>query len=342
MNIRRIAVLSVVARGMLAAASRHVITRIPVPGDYGWDYLTADSDGRRLYISHDREVVVINLDSGAIAGKVADLTGVHGIAIAPSLGRGFISKTDPGSVTIFDLKNLKTRAKIQEVRVGDDPNAILFDQKTQRVLTIDRGSKRVTALDAASGRIVATSPDLEGRTEHAALDGKGHLFVNMQSLNILLKLDAQSLKVLEKWPTAPCEQPSSMDIDRAHDRVFIGCRSGAMIVVDGNTGRIVSNQPIGRGVDAAEFDDGRGLVYFSTGGDGNLSVFHEDTPDKYTLVETVKTQNGARTLAVDHETGKIYLSVAEFGPPPAPAPGTPPGRGQMTPGSFSVLVVCEQ
>jgi DNA-binding beta-propeller fold protein YncE len=336
MNIHRIVSLSVVAASLLAANGHRVIGRIPVLGDYGWDYLTSDTEGRRLYVSHDREVVVIDFDSGTIAGKIPGMKDVHGIAIARKLGRGFISKSDPGSVTIFDLKTL---AKIGDVRVGDDPNAILFDPKTQRVFTIDRGSKRVTALNAATGQIAAMSQDLGGRTEHAALDGKGHLFVNMQSLNTLLKLDTRSLQVLASWPTASCQQPSSMDLDRTRNRVFIGCRSGAMIVVDGNTGQIVSNQPIGMGVDAAEFDERRGLVYFSTGGDGNLWVFHEDAPDKYTLVETVKTQTGARTLAVDRKTGNVYLSAAEFGPPLATPSGGRRGRGQIVPGSFSVLVV---
>ena len=177
MNLQRTALLLTATAVMLLAAGRHVINKILVPGDYGWDYLTADSDGRRLYISHDREVVVLDLDSGAIVGKIGEMKGVHGIAVSRNLGRGFISKTDPGSVTIFDLKTL---AKINEVRVGDDPNAILFDQKTQRVFTADRGSKRITAFDAASGKIVNTSDGLGGKTEHAALDGKGHLFLNMQ------------------------------------------------------------------------------------------------------------------------------------------------------------------
>jgi len=338
MNLRQTGLLLVTVGAALAAEGRHVINRISVPGDYGWDYLTSDSDGRRLYVSHQREMVVIDLDSGKIVGRIPEdeKAEVHGTAIDHKSGRGFISNTDPGSVTIFDLRTL---AKIDKVRVGDDPNAILFDAQTGRVFTIDRGSRRVTAIDAATGKVVATSPDLRGRTEHAALDGKGHIFVNIQSLNTLVKLDTQTLNVLQTWSTAPCGQPSSMDMDRAHNRVFIGCRSSAMIVVDGDSGAIVTNQPIGPGVDAVEFDDQRGLIYFSTGGDGNLWVFHEDSPDKYTLIETVKTQTSARTLAVDHKTGKVYLSAAQFGPASAPGPGGREGRGQQTPGSFSILVV---
>ena len=335
-RVRRLTLFATLGATLAGAGGRHLIKRIPVPGDYGWDYLTADSDGRRLYVSHDREVVVLDLDSGATIGKIPGQS-IHGIAVARNLGRGFISASDPGSVTIFDLKTL---AVIDKVTVGGDPNAILFDNKTQRVFTADRGSKRVTAIDARTGKIAAATEDLGGRTEHAASDEAGHVFLNMQDRHTLLKIDAQSLKVLETWPLAPCEQPSSMDMDRTHQRVFIGCRSGVMTVVDGATGRIVTTQPIGMGVDATEFDPGRGLVYFSTG-EGTMSVFRQETPDKYTLVESVKTQTGARTMAIDRKTGRAFLSVAEFGPRPAPTTDNPRPRPPMIPGTFSVLVFGE-
>jgi len=334
---RWLAILIVVLTSFAAARAYKLIKRIPVPGDWGWDYLTADSEGRRLYVSHDREVVVLDLDSGIMVGKIPGKS-VHGIAIAKDFGRGFISCSDPGSIVIFDLKTL---AVIGRVPVGADPNAILFDQKTQRIFSVDRGSKRVTALDPKTGTIVGTIEALGGKTEHAVSDDAGHIFLNMQDLNTMLKLDSQALKVIETWPMAPCEQPSSMDMDRAHQRVFVGCRSGVMAVVDGNSGRIVTTQPIGRGVDATEFDADRGLVYFSSG-DGTMSVFHEDTPDNYILVESVKTQTGARTLAIDRKSGRAFLSVAEFGPRPEPTPGNPPPRAPMIPGSFSVLVFGEQ
>jgi DNA-binding beta-propeller fold protein YncE len=316
-----------------AEGGYHLAKKIPIPGDYGWDYLTADSEGRRLYVSHDREVVVLELDSGSVIGKIPGMD-VHGIAIARDLGRGYISCSDPGSVVIFDLKNLGV---LHRVEVGADPNAIFFDKKTQRVYTADRGAKGVTAIDARTGKIVATSENLGGRTEHAASDEAGHIFLNMQDRHTLLKLDSQSLKVLNTWPLAPCQQPSSMDIDRIHERVFIGCRSGVMTVVDGDSGRIVTTQPIGKGVDATEFDATRGLIYFSSG-EGTMAVFHQKTPDKYTLVESVKTQAGARTMALDRKTGKVFLSVAEFGPRPDPTSANPRPRPPMIPGTFSVLV----
>jgi DNA-binding beta-propeller fold protein YncE len=320
-----------------ATGGRHVIKKISIPGDYGWDYLTADSVGRRLYVSHDKEVIVLDLDNEKIVGKVAG-SDVHGIAVVRDLGRGFISASDPGSVTIFDLKTL---AVIEKVNVGADPNAIFYDPFTKRVFTIDRGSKRVTALDPKTGKIAGTVEGLGGRTEHAVADGSGHIFLNMQSLGTLLRIDAKSMTVTDTWKLAPCELPSSMDMDRRTHRIFIGCRSGVMTVVDAGTGRIVTMQPIGKGVDATEYDAERGLVYFSTGADGALWVFHQDTPEKYSLVETVKTQAGARTMAVDRKTGRAYLSAAEFGPRPEAVPGKAQGRAPMIPGSFSVLVVGE-
>ena len=314
---------------MSAADPYHLIKTIPIPGDYGWDYLTADTEGRRLYVSHGREVVVLDLDTVTILRKILG-AGVHGIALARDLGRGFISASDPGAVTIFDLKTLGSSTRL---------SGIIVDPKTNRVFTADRGSKRVTAIDARTGKIAGIIGGLGGRTEHLAADGTGHVFLNMQDRHTVLRLDSQALKVLDTWPLSGCQQPSSMDMDRKNERVFIGCRSGVMTIVDGNTGKIVSTQPIGRGVDAVEFDPDTGLVFFSTGGgSGALSVFHEDSPDKYTLVEEVKTQAGARTMALDRKTGRVYLSVAQFGPPPEAAPGNTQPRPSIIPGTFSVLV----
>ena len=320
-----------------AAGSYHLIKKIPIPGDGGWDYVAADSEGRRLYVSHDTEIVVLDLDSGAIVGKISGGPDMHGAAIASEFGRGFISESNPGSVLIFDLQTL---AKVGEVRVGDDPNGIIYDHLTKRIFTADRGSKRITAIDAKTGKIAGTIENLGGRTEHLASDESGHVFLNMQDRNTLLKLDAKELKVLETWPTAPCQAPSSMDMDRVHARIFIGCRgAGMMAVVDATSGKIVATNPIGAGVDAAEFDPKTGQVYFSTGADGVLSIFREKSTDQYELVENVKTQAGARTMAVDRKTGRVYVAAAELGPRPAPTPENPRPRPPVIPGTFSVLVI---
>jgi DNA-binding beta-propeller fold protein YncE len=325
------------AMALATAGNYHLIKKIPIPGDGGWDYVAADSEARRLYVSHDTEIVVLDLDSGAVVGKIAGGPDMHGAAIASEFGHGFISESNPGSVVIFDLKTLE---KIGEVRVGDDPNGIIYDHETKRIFTADRGSKRITAIDAKTGKIAGTIENLGGRTEHLASDESGHIFLNMQDRNTLLKLDAKNLKVMETWPTAPCQAPSSMDMDRLHSRIFIGCRgAGMMAVVDATTGKIVATSPIGGGVDAAEFDPKTGLVYFSTGADGVLSIFKEESPDKYALVENVKTQVGARTMAVDRKTGRVYVAGAELGPRPAPSPENPRARPPVIPGTFSVLVI---
>jgi len=320
-----------------AQGSYHLIKKIPIPGDGGWDYVAADSDARRLYVSHDTEIVVLDLDTGAVVGKISGGPDMHGAAIATQFGRGFISVSNPGSVVIFDLKTL---AKIGELRVGDDPNGIIYDHLTKRIFTADRGSKRVTAIDAKTGTIAGTIENLGGRTEHLASDEAGHVFLNMQDRNTLLKLDARALKVLETWPTAPCQAPSSMDMDRAHSRIIIGCRgTGMMIAVNATNGKIVASNPIGGGVDAAEFDPKTGLAYFSTGADGLLWIYHEKSPDQYDLVEKVPTQEGARTMAVDRKTGRIYVAGAKLGPRPTPSPENPRGRPPVLAGTFSVMVI---
>jgi DNA-binding beta-propeller fold protein YncE len=335
--VRSLALFAALASALAAADAYHVIKRISIPGDSGWDYITADTEGRRLYVPHGTEVVVLDLDSGAIVGKITGQKGVHGVAVAREFGHGFISATDPGSVTMFDLKTL---AVLDKARVGDDPNGIIYDPKTERVFSADRGSKRITAIDAKTGKIAGTIEDLGGRTEHLASDEAGHIFLNMQDVGKLHKLDAQGLKVMETWNLTPCGQPSSMDMDRAHNRVFIGCRSGLLAVVDGATGRIVATQPIGPGVDALEFDSKAGLIYVSTGGgDGALSIFRQQSPDQYSLVQNVKTLPGARTMALDQRTGRVYLPVADVGPRPDPTPASPNPRAPMIPGTFSVLLV---
>ena len=329
--------LAVAVAAGLAAGGYHITKRISIPGDTGWDYITADTEGRRLYVPHGIELVVLDLDTGATVGKLTGQKGLHGVAVARDVGRGFLDATDPGSVTIFDLRTL---AVVNKVRVGDDPNGIIYDPKTKRVFSADRGSKRLTAIDVTTGKIAATSGDLGGRTEHLAADGDGHVFLNMQDLGTLLKLDARDLRVMETWALPGCGQPSSMDIDRAHARVFIGCRSGELAIVDGTNGKIVATQAIGTGVDALEFDPVKGLIFVSTGGgDGMLSIFHQDGADKYSLVENVKTSPGARTMALDHKTGMVYLPVANVGKAPEPTTDNPRPRAPMVPGSFSVLVV---
>ncbi len=340
-------VMSALVCTAAAADSYHVIKRIPIAGDMEWDYITADSASRRLYVPHGTEVVVLDLDSGAILGKIAGFEDAHGVALAPEFGRGFISASDPGSVNIFDLKTLRV---VDKVRVGDDPNGIIYDPKLKLVFSADRGSKRLTAIDARSGKVAGMIDNLGGRTEHLASDGAGHVFLNMQDVGKLHKLDVHSFKIEETWTLAPaCVQPSSMDMDVAHNRIFIGCRGGGatqpgapsrLAVVDASNGKIVDTEPIGPGVDALDFDRPNGLIFVSTGGgEGQLSIFHQDSANKYSLIQNVKTLPGARTMALDRKTGNVYLPVADFGPAPTPTAQNPRPRPRPLPGTFSVLVV---
>jgi len=328
-------IVLIVAASTAHAAGYHLLKKIAVPGDYGWDYAATDTDGRRLYVGHDEEVTVIDIDRDRVVGRIGGGSDMHGAAIAREFGRGFISESNPGSVVIFDLKTLQ---KISEVPVGKDPNLIMVDHKTGRVFTADRGDKQVSAIDAKTGKVIGTVGPFDGRTEHGASDENGHMFLNLQDKGLLLRIDTQALKALDTWNVAPCGQPSAMDMDKSNERVFIGCRSGAFAAVDGNTGKVITTLPIGPGVDALEFDPATRRIYVSSGGDGgSLSIFHEDTPDTYSLVEKVATEAGARTLAVDHKTGRVYLPVGQFASPPAGQRG----RGPMVPGSFHVLVFGE-
>jgi DNA-binding beta-propeller fold protein YncE len=334
----RLVTLFLVVASLQAAAEYHVIKRIPIPGDSGWDYITTDTAGRHLYVPHGTEVVMLDLDSGKIVGKIADLKGVHGVALAREFGHGFISATDPGSVTMFDLKSLRV---LNKERVGDDPNGIIYDPFTKRIFSADRGSQRLTAIDAKTGKVAGAVDNLGGRTEHLASDEAGHIFLNMQDVGKLHKIDARNLKVLETWQIAPpCGQPSSMDIDRTHNRVFIGCRGGGpsqpplptvLAVVDASNGKVVATQPIGAGVDALEFDAKTGMIYVSTGGgDGALSIFHQDSPDHYSLVAKRKDPAGRAHFGSGSQNGNSVSARRRFRSCPATdarQPASPAAHG---------------
>lgn len=328
------ALLLAVAAAASSTSGYHLLKTIPVPGDGGWDYLTVDEGARRLYVSHGTQVDVLDVDSGAIVGKISDTPGVHGIAVAPGLGRGFVSNGRASTVTIFDLKTLQ---KSGEVQTGKNPDAILYDPATRRVFAFNGGSHSATVIEAADGKVAGTI-ELGGGPEFAVSDGAGHVFVNLEDKSAVLELDARKLAVQERWPLAPCEEPSSMAMDRRTRRLFIGCRNRLMAVVNADSGRVVGTFPIGERVDAAAFDPATRLI-FNSNGDGTLTVIHEDSADKYSVLDNVKTQNGAKTMALDPKTHRLFLSTADYGPPPAPSPEQPRPRRPIVPGTFRVLVV---
>ncbi len=311
----------------------HLLKKIPLGGEGGWDYLTLDAAARRLYITRATRVAVLDADTGAPVGELADTPGVHGVALAPELGRGFTSNGRTATVTIFDLKTLRA---LGQAKTGANPDAIVYDPASKRVFTFNGGSADATAIDAASGAVAGTIA-LGGRPEFAAADGAGRVYVNLEDKNELVALDSRRLKIAARWPLAPCTEPAGLAMDARHQRLFVGCHNQMMAVVDAASGRIVATLPIGRGVDANAFDPETSLA-FSSNGDGTLTVVREESPDKYKVVENVATQRGARTMALDPKTHNVFLVTAEFGPPPAPTPENPHPRPTIIPGSFVVLV----
>ncbi|MGB7599717.1 MAG: YncE family protein [Candidatus Sulfotelmatobacter sp.] len=285
-----------------------IIKKIPIAGQGSWDYLTVDEGGRRLYVSHGTQVEVLDIDSGAIVGRIENTPGVHGIAIAPELGRGFVSNGQASTVTIFDLKTLK---KIEEVPVGKKPDAIIYDPATSRVFAFNGDSHSATAIQAADGKVAGTV-DLGGGPEFAVADGSGYVYNNLEDASVVLKINARTLKVEQRWPTAPCASPSSIAMDRQNRRLFIGCRSKVMAVMNADNGRVITTLPIGDHVDATAFDPEFHLI-FNSNGEGTITAIREDAPDKYSVVETVKTLPKAKTMALDPKTHQLLLSTAEAG-----------------------------
>jgi hypothetical protein len=328
----------IIASVALAAAGPgyKVVNTLKIGGDGGWDYLTADANARRLYISRATHVMVLDLDSGKTVGDIADTPGVHGIALAPELGRGFVSNGREGTVSIFDLKTLATTSK---VKVGENPDAILYDPATKRVLTFNGKSQDSTAIDAAKGTVLGTIK-LDGKPEFAASDGKGEIFVNIEDKSELTAIDANKLAVKSTWPLAPCESPSGLSMDRKNRRLFVGCDNKMMAVVNADTGKVLATPAIGDGVDATTFDNETGLAFASCG-EGVLTVVREEPADKFSVAENVPTQPGARTLALDSKTHNVYVVTAKFGPPPAATADNPHPRRSILPDSFVVLVVAK-
>ena len=321
------------AKAAAPGASGYQIKKsLPVGGDEGWDYVAVDSNARRVYVSHGTHVVVLDADSGATVGDIPDTQGVHGIAIAADLGRGFTSNGRANTVTIFDLKTLKT---IGTVNAGTNPDAIVYDATTKRVFTMNGRSQDLTAINAADGTVVGTVA-LGGKPEFVVVDGKGGMFLNLEDKSEIVAFDPQKLMVLKVWALAPCEEPSGLAIDVKSRRLFAGCGNKMVAVVNADTGKVVATPKIGDGVDANAFDPETQFV-FASNGEGTLTVIHEDSPDKYTVVENVPTKKSARTMGLDLKSHDVFLPAAEFD---APAAGE--RRGKMKPGSFVVLQLSRQ
>jgi DNA-binding beta-propeller fold protein YncE len=318
---------------MPAGSDYHLLKKVTLGGEGGWDYLSADPTTHRVFISRGTHIMVVDPE-GKVVGDIPNLDGTHGAAIVSEFGRGFSSNGRSNSVTIFDLKTLAT---IQEVKLpaADGPDGYLYDPASKRVFTFNARSKDATAVDAKTGEVAGTVP-LGGKPEAAQADGAGHIWVNIEDKAELVEFNSQELKVLNTWPLTGCEEPTGMAIDPAHKRIFIGCHSQQMLVTDYD-GKIVASVPIGQGVDAAAFDPSTGLAFTSCG-DGTVTVAHEDTPDKYTVVQTISTQRGARTMTLDTKNHNIYTVTSDFNPAPAATADNPRPRPVPIPSTFTLLV----
>ncbi len=313
----------------------HIMNKLTLGGEGGWDYVTADSSVHRLYISRSTHVMVVDMVSNSVVGDIPDTPGVHGIALAPELNRGFTSNGRGNTASLFDMKTLKV---IGQVKTGEKPDAILYDPATKRVFTFNGKSKDATVFDAMSEKILGTIA-LGGKPEFAASDTKGMVFVNIEDTNEVVALDSRTLMIAKRYSLGPCNAPTGMAIDIEHHRIFSGCRNRLLTVLDVTSGKVIAAVPIGAGVDANAFDPETGLV-FSSNGEGTLTVVRESSSGKFDT-ETVPTQRGARTMALDFKTHRIYLPTAEFAPSPAPMAGTPNPRPAMINGSFTILIVGE-
>ena len=310
------------------------LNEIPIGGEGGWDILTVDSAAHRLYLSHATKVVVVDLEKNAVAGEITDTPGVHGFIAAPEAGFGFSTNGKENKISVVDLKTLKTTSKLDS---GANPDAIVYDPKRGEVYVFNHTGNSATVIDAKAAKVVATI-QLGGAPEFAAVDSAaGRVYVNLEDKSEVAVIDSTKREVVAHWPLAPGEEPSGIALDAAHHRLFTTCHNKMMEMVDTESGKVVGSVPIGTNVDGAAFDDASQLAFASCG-DGTTTIAKEEAPDKLTVVQTLKTEPRARTIAIDPATHRIYLPTAQFQPAPSPSPGASPARPTIVPNTQKLLV----
>jgi DNA-binding beta-propeller fold protein YncE len=310
-----------------------LVKKVKLGGSGGWDYLEVDPATHRIFISRATHVIVVDPDEGKIIGDIPDTQGVHGIALADEFNKGFTTNGRTADSTVFDLTSLKV---LGNTKTDKDTDGVIYDPFSKRVFTFNGDANTASAIDAASGKLVGTFP-LGGGPEFGASDGKGKIFVNLEDKSSLVKFDAKTLQIEHTWPLAPCESPSGLAIDAANEILIVGCHNKLMTFVDGNSGKVLGTVPIGQGVDANRFDPATGYAFASCG-DGTLTIAHEDSPTKFSPVETIQTQRGARTMAVDYATHAVYLVTADLGPAPPATEDHPHPRPAILPDTFTLLI----
>jgi YVTN family beta-propeller protein len=310
------------------------LSEIPIGGEGGWDILTIDSPTHRLYLSHATKVVVVDLEKNAVAGEVTDTPGVHGFVVAPELQRGFSSNGKEAKVSVVDLKTLST---ISKVDTGEGPDALVYEPHRGEVYVFNHKGNSATVINAKSVTVVSTIA-LGGSPEFAAADSAaGRVYCNLEDKSEVVAIDTAKHEVVERWPIAPGEEPSGIAFDAAHHRLFAGCHNKMMAILDTETGKVVTTVPIGSGVDGCAFDDATQLAFASCG-DGTTTIAKEETLQKFTVVQSLKTEPRARTMALDPQTHRIYLPSAQFQPPPPVSPGASPARPTIVPNTLKLLV----
>ncbi len=330
--VSRSAVLLGIVLSPIAAQSYHLVNTFTLGGDGGWDYLALDTVGHRLFVARQTRVMVVDPANGKVLAEIPGLNRAHGIAFAYEAGHGFATSGADSTVIMFDLKTLQVLGR---TTVADDDDAILFDPSTRRIFTFNGDAGSASVIDPVSGKRIGTI-DLGGKPEFGVTAGDGKLYVNLEDSSAVDEIDAATMKVTRRWSLAPCQSPSGLAIDRAHHVLFSGCRNQVMAISDAAAGKLITTVPIGQGVDACRFDAGRQLA-FASNGDGTLTVIHEETPAKFTVVANVATKRGARTMEIDEKTHRVFTVSADFGPAPAPTADRPRPRPPVLPGTFALL-----
>jgi DNA-binding beta-propeller fold protein YncE len=319
----------------IGAQSYEITHTYKVGGDGGWDYVIPDAPNHRVFIGRSNRVIVVDMNDGRLIAEITGLNGAHGVAIAPGTRHGFATSGEDSSIVMFDTRSYKTLGRIP---AADDADAIIYDPATKRVFSFNGDANSTTVVDAVKGTLIRNI-DLGGKPEYGQADGRGRVFVNLTDSNQVVEIDSRKLTVTRRWSTNPCTSPVPMAIDTRRHRLFSACRNGMLAVSDYTNGRVVTTVPIGSGVDGAGYDPVRRDVYTSNGGDGTLTVIHQDGPDKYHVVENVRTAQASRNMGLDLASHRIYLPAADFGPRPDSTAENPRRRPPMVPGSFKVIVV---
>jgi YVTN family beta-propeller protein len=318
--------------GTASGQNYKLIRRIPVGAEGGWDYIKVDADAQRLYVARGDHMMIVDEVSGKVLGDIPNTKGIHGTAIASTLGKGYTSNGQASTVTVFDLKTLKPITDIKTT--GDNPDSIIYDPETKRVFTMNGRSNNSTVIDATTDKVVGTV-DLGGKPEEPALDGRGNMFVNLEDKSSIMEFDTKTLAVKGTWSLAPCDGPSALAADTKNHRLFAACDK-MIAVFNPDTGKVVATPAIGGDPDGDGFDPGTGLVFASVR-EGLLTVIHQDSPDKYSIVGNVNTQFGARTMTLDPKTHHVFTETADFNPAAPPTPDNPRPRPQAIPNSFVIL-----